>query len=362
MDTARGNPESNILGSGLTETQLTEAITSSGYPLQTVVAQLLRSKFFIQEEWAFADATTSTVRALDLFAECRYVTESNHYRVRPTLNLLVECKQSESPYVFFQSVPHWLSQFPLIAGMHSDELKITTDDDRSTWSFGVIGALDLQDDPFLKMRPTSATFSKCVRQGKKTDLSGADPYNSLVMPLIGALSDFRKRCAPPETAVFFDTRIVLGVGVLDAPMVIADVTEGGVRLIMTPWVRLVRNVPELRPSHFRNHMGESLAIDIVHKDFFARYLADHVQPFMRRFQERAEKHDRELAEGVAFATGMGRNSWTRVEERLRPIGVAAPTPPIRVHRGLKGLSQSVGLLQQHASTTLRNLWHRARLL
>ena len=99
MDHAPNNPTSNQLGPGLTEDQVRTAVERSGYPLQTIVGNLLRSKpdtkeekFCVQEEWSFVDPETNELRTIDLRAELRLHSWDIEPRVRAHLNLLIECK------------------------------------------------------------------------------------------------------------------------------------------------------------------------------------------------------------------------------------------------------------------------------
>src|SRR5687768_6095163 len=97
-----GNPPSNRLQAGVTADDVGDAIHRSGYPVQTAVAvDLTQSGFAITEEWGFTDES-GTKRTLDLLAErFDWVDRPNAYRIRPSLDLLVECKQREMPYIFF---------------------------------------------------------------------------------------------------------------------------------------------------------------------------------------------------------------------------------------------------------------------
>ena len=95
------NPTTNVLGGGVTEEKLNIAVLKSGYPLQTRVAIALKDNFFVQEEWSFIDNQTDEVRTIDLLAEKHLFDKQQKVRVRPILNLIIECKQSELPYIFF---------------------------------------------------------------------------------------------------------------------------------------------------------------------------------------------------------------------------------------------------------------------
>lgn len=149
MESANDNPPSNGLRDGTTEDQLADAIRRSGYPVQTAVGHLLRSAtpgqpegFIVQEEWCFVDARTNELRNLDLRADLRLHEWNPQPRVRPMLTLLIECKQSELPYVFFESGggirPH---DFPRVSGLRSANIVITSDDNPSSWTLPVATVL-----------------------------------------------------------------------------------------------------------------------------------------------------------------------------------------------------------------------------
>lgn len=204
MKSAASNPPENQLHAGLTEDMLRDAVTASGYPLQTLVAaKLLDFGFQISEEWVFVDDRSGQPRTLDLHASRRlYDRSQGQERVRPQLALVVECKRSDMPYVFFASStrPGRGGQAVSVAGLKTTGITISTDDDRSTWTFSVIQALGLADHPFVADPPCVAlSFSKAARRGKCLELSGSDPYHSLVLPLTKALGGYAARIAPPAT-------------------------------------------------------------------------------------------------------------------------------------------------------------------
>src|SRR5207249_223500 len=88
-------------------------------------------------------------------------------RVRPELNILVECKQSQLPYVFFDTGPqmHRHGDFPMISGLARDTIVVSSDDDASTWTEPIIHALGLSDHKFQSPPRVCHTLSKCVRKG-----------------------------------------------------------------------------------------------------------------------------------------------------------------------------------------------------
>lgn len=312
------NPESNRLKAGLTEEVLTDAIEKSGYPLQSTVFELLESDFHVQQEWGFRDRITGEMRSCDLMAMKELdAPPAKASRIRTSLTVLIECKQSDLPYVFFSSTRSpWRLTLPQVTGLRQEEVKISTDDSLSTWTYSVMRALELSGEPFMS-RDGFSIMSKCARKGPKLELSGTDAYNGIVMPLASAANHFSASSAPKDTFHWFEAHLLCVVAVLDAPMIEAKTTSAGTELTFTPWCRLFRHEPE-DPGTFMGHTGKTLAIDVVHKDFFREYLTEHLVPFGRTFSERAVRHHEVLATGKAFASGMNANDSSRLCERLQP--------------------------------------------
>ncbi len=311
------NPLANRLGSGLTEEMLRSAVEESGYPLQTFVGNVLRDSYSVDEEWAYIDRDSGEVRTMDMHAWKFLFDWNNQPRVRPTVNLLIECKQSDLPYVFFKSdSPQFVFDHPVICGLGHSGIEIATDDSGSTWVLPVINALGLHDHDFQRAPRFSKTFSKCVRKGAKVELSGTDAYSHLILPLVKALSHFRTDSKPPDTAVYFDAHTCIGLGVLDAPMVIATSDKTGTALEFSPWVRIARHDYEGEEGKPNRH--HYWVIDIVHKDFLRTYVDSALGPFVNDFGERVLRHTQEIATGRGFASGMEADSWNGLDERLKP--------------------------------------------
>src|SRR5262245_32111796 len=117
MKQADNNPSANSLAPGVDEAALATAIAKSGYPLNIVVAARLRQDFHVQEEWAYVDSNSGDLRSLDLLAgRDLWDRAQKQPRVRPVLNLLVECKQAQLPLVFFLSEGRpFLYEFPYLS-------------------------------------------------------------------------------------------------------------------------------------------------------------------------------------------------------------------------------------------------------
>ena len=321
MDQTSDNPVTNILEAGISETDLKSAIERSGYPLQTVIGNALRSEFRVQDEWSYIDRDTHDLRTIDILAQKPlYPYDNSNPRIRPSVNLLIECKQSELPFIFFLTPEKpFVPQFPMIAGLGHDSFQITSDDDPSSWEFDAIRILGLEEHRFITNPPYCYTLSKCTRAGKNIELSGNETYNSLVLPIIKSLHHFKVLETPPTTAMYYDAHLTLGIAILDAPMIGVHVLEKSNQLTLLPWVRVVRLESSEEASWWTK--SNFSVVDFLHKDFFQTYITQHAVPYANDFAALAIKHQQILASGKAFAAGMEKNSWDDIEARLQPRAI-----------------------------------------
>ncbi|MFF9900515.1 hypothetical protein [Streptomyces longispororuber] len=306
------------LRAGLTLDALQEAVEKSGYPLQSTIFQLLERDFRVQQEWGFRDRISGEMRSIDLVA----IRELQHAppqesRIRPTLAVMIECKQSDLPYVFFSTSPApWKLDLPVICGLGIADVAVTTDDNPSTWHFSAAEALDLTSHAFHNAEGFSIV-SKCARKGSRLELSGTEAYSGIVMPLISAATHFIEASRPPETAHWFDAYLVCAVAVVDAPMVVAKNSSTGVELEARPWCRLFRHEPKNR-GEFLGEVGRHLAVDVIHKDFVAEYFNGHLLPFAEHFREGTLRNHEVLATGEGFIEGHQFNPSEGLRDFLKP--------------------------------------------
>lgn len=306
------NPDGNKLCAGISEEDVVSAVEHSGYPLQMIAADLLRPRYRVQDEWSFVDEQTGDSRTIDLFAE-QVLTEpeirraelSNKlvlHRVSPVVDLLVECKKSQFPYVFFL-VPKrtpWLN-YPRICGLPTTTLGIDmvgngpvrqlndgTSVELRLSRLDLLSALDLRSHAFVTQPDCCFTFTKCIRGKAKIECSGSEPYQSLTLPLTKAVDYFCNSHRPKKNDTSFWFRAVFGIGLLDAPMIGIELDNGAEKPLLLPWVRVLRHHPV---------RGQISAIDIVHKDFFQSFLRRHLSPYARQLHNRVIKHADVIAEG-----------------------------------------------------------------
>lgn len=314
MRVSKDNPSRNTLPPGITESGFADAIDASGYPLQGEVAHRLLKQFHVAEEWGFVDADTKEHRSLDIFAFRWLVERTNTARIRPRGALLVECKRSRHPYVFFQStgaVPP--PDFPRIRGFSRPRLRLFASSGASFMEVSFANALGLRSHAFIANGPSvCATFARATPDAKKVELSGADPFNSLILPLTKALdyAESRIPLAESQQATLYPM-LHLAVSVLDAPMALVESPDKTRDPIFTPWVRVVR-----QEAPREKDLGGPRwnVVDVVHSDFLEHYVEGHVLPFLADFAARVEQTGDALVRDAHVAN---LENWTWDEIRPR---------------------------------------------
>ena len=291
MKSSSSNPTGNILPSDFPEDQIESAVARSGYPLQTLVAvELEKHKFnFISEEWSYIDRGSNGKRALDLYAYKKLSPDTNDSELPYRgLVLLIECKRSNAPFVFFKSATQEeFEDFPMIVGMRSDVVEVNEERNNTMWSLYVPTAkvFGLTDHPFAASEPLVCnTFTKASRKGKELELSGSEPFNGIILPLVSALNHLY-HSRKTQQGQKINPQLALAICVVDAPMVVADATQPDNDLSLTPWIRVTRqevaNDKEDRYRDFRHYF-----IDVVHADYLNEYLTQHLIPFSEFFSQK----------------------------------------------------------------------------
>jgi hypothetical protein len=201
MNQHPANPSSNILSNAISDADVLAAVKHSGYPLQMIISRYLREALGdvnqVKEEWGYLDQDSNQTRTLDILTEKPLydIHDNSHPRIRPALTLLVECKQSELPYIFFLSESsHWLPYFPMFCGLFGDAVRVKENFNsglgkliKTPVTTSIPNGLGFDRHDFIVQPPAwSLTLSKCVRKSKDIVLSGSDSYLSVVLPLLKA--------------------------------------------------------------------------------------------------------------------------------------------------------------------------------
>lgn len=318
------NPNTNALPAGVSEEQLLDAVRKSGFPLQNRVQDVLRKGFpIVEPEWSYVDSDTSILRALDILAQNPLYDYSSHKRIRPWLSLLVECKQSELPYVFFKGpTPSNNSGFPRIAGLSSRDIQLVADDSLSTLTMPLLDALGVDEpQPVSSTLVYTSNLTKAVRKGKGFELTSQETFNEIVLPLVKSMRYFEETRRPRSTYYYYDAHILLGVCVLNAPMVSIEAPSDGPKLSLVPWVRVIRQEADLNRSEVRpwSDGSEIYAIDLVHEEFLESYLNQYVVPLADSLKNKFINHSEEIAEGHGHVSHLFVKSGTELLSELHPV-------------------------------------------
>lgn len=323
-----------------------KAIEASGYPLQSLAADIIldvlnssERRCFVQEEWSFIDSELDIVRQLDSLISCdlpipdiedRPSTDPTSY-LRFTGQMLVECKQSDLPIVFFlrETDP---GNYPHLAGLPHSELKVLVTNDRDeTDGFALLDsaikanmstatAVGLHNLPFYRLLPTAIAMAKGRRKGSGLELSGDEVFRGLSIPLSKALQHFMQITRPSESRNSHHIRVVFPVAVLRAPIVGVKMSGGKPVMTALPWVRVVLSEPRIEDTWER--FSQPISFDVVHIDMLKEY-AVHALTATEEIARRMKRLASPIITGFAIChtpdSSQSSNASAGFEDILEPF-------------------------------------------
>jgi hypothetical protein len=317
VDQHPDNPAENTLGAGVSDEDLLQAIEASGYSLQSVAVDVILQALeeyadpreatapypalptHAQEEWSYVDSDSGDVRHIDAFISTDVTPPPlRSYAAVPSqptdflryhLDFLIECKQSDLPYIFFLRKCD-AGDVPRLLGLPHESLRVHEGHcEGPTSIYSVHRALGLTTIPFAGEPLTAISMSRASRRGKKLELSGEESFRSITLPLIKALAYYGELAAPTgEGRLHYDVRLAIPLVVLRAPMVGVHLIDGQPHMKAHPWVRLVRIDPDPGKAWY-GKFSQSAAIDVVHVGYLPTYMrharetAVNVTNLMSRF-------------------------------------------------------------------------------
>ncbi|GAA1026731.1 hypothetical protein GCM10009557_05470 [Virgisporangium ochraceum] len=336
------------LEAGVTEEDLRTAITQSGFPLQAAVADVIESAIkavsepdaapVIQEEWAYLDRESGQIRAIDIFAEVPFSSRPSipdgERPLFPCLNLLVECKQSYLPFVFFLRgrAPGLSGTFPEIVGPESNDIDLyRIGSDRKSvigpFTISVQDALRVWSEDFFDLpAPYAVSISKTARRGSKLELTGEEAYKSITLPLLKAADYLHTACAYSEDSPAVRFGMIVSLAVIRAPMIGVHNENGEETIGQLPWVRAYRLEPGKAGS---GHVASNATIrffDVVHESFLPEYL-EKLLAAASTISRRAETMRNVIIDGRCVSAG------DQTFELFEPIPRDAKLPPGRQGSG-----------------------------
>lgn len=296
-----------IFPGGITGEMLVRAIQDSGHPTQykaaNKITSLLRAtqlQYEVQEEWSFVDSDTDTVRQLDLVATVDLgrndpANDKTYNKcddfVSCYADFLIECKRSELPLVF--SLRKQWSTTPEIWGLPHDQVVCSSRSGIDTYirTEGAIGAYEMQ-----KGQHVAVSVSKVMRKGKAVELSGADIFRNLTLPVMKAVDNYKELTRGGPDHRFHRIHFIYPVVIVDAPMVGFTLDEGQPVLDELKCVRLALTEPGDEWHLSMNNRRR--AIDFIALDYVEEYFASAITR-SREFGRRTHAFAQQIVTGRA---------------------------------------------------------------
>lgn len=306
MKSTGDNPAGNVLPSGMTEGLLLDAVNASGFPLQVAISRRLNAitgypAVEVFEEWTFVDSDEGKQRALDMVFEMRLPFDFVDLAY-PSVALLIECKASKQPFVFFEAPPPYdlteLRSYPRIVGLRHGRVKLHVETGFPPYVTIVPQQLVAVKDIALPLSPAAHAhmYTKVIPDSKKFSASAAEAYNSIVLPLTKAVRHYERIKEPAQEHDHYQAIAVFPVAVINGPILYSSLDGSG--LVLAPWIRLSKH--ELFESAVPVYRDSLMTIDFVHAEFFERYLTEFILPFADEYARRVKRQASILAAGEGY--------------------------------------------------------------
>ncbi|MEV0360636.1 hypothetical protein AB0H71_31725 [Nocardia sp. NPDC050697] len=336
-------PAHATLLSGLSRRDVEVAIARSGYPFQAVVADRLSSAisrntkvsgfFGAHEEWSYTDSDSGQARTVDILVSTSLGTSEKPGGPlsHPSLQLLVECKQSELPFTFFLQRQTRTDSIDLHIPEARSSIMVLVPSDatkpqapRLMQVRDVFGALDFRF--FNCPVPHAFSVSK-IKRSPKPEVTGEEAHRSLTLPLMKA-ADHLDSLAMKDHNTRGPVSIIICLVVVRAPMVGVWVKNGEPQLSSMPWYRVLHHQPFGAIDKFGQKI-RTRYYDVVHEEYLDQYISIMMHA-LNSLADRIHIHDNELRTGIGMG-GDGEKPW----ETLRPVppgefaeGISVPIGPM----------------------------------
>jgi hypothetical protein len=294
--------------------EILKILKTSGYPLeQEVASSLQKIEWSPVLNYAYTDVETDSSREIDVLCE-RSFWEIRHnqslkakqeqvqhkkwvtieQKVRVNAELLVECKKTKSPLVFFCREKQAYDFFPsqsdnLIqwSGVRS-EIVVKPINELSVHSYSIgqflrFGILS----HYSKAKEVSSQFCKIHKEGKKFKADHGEIYQSFVVPLVKAV-EWQKRLHPYRGTPYQDLFLYY-------PIIVAE----GTLLKVNPECNEIAetNHVELLRRYYSGKVTGCYRIDVVSKDYFSDFVEKIVTPSIIQIDEEVGKKENHIIKG-----------------------------------------------------------------
>lgn len=182
-----------------TEAQILSALDSSGYLFEQAVATKLSDLgFHVETSYAFQDHEQEKSREIDVRA-IRQIAVNEAAKLQFFVELLVECKDFDSPLVFLERPKNTRELSPMDPKEYVFPFRVMKKriDANSFQEVPAFAHLQLRDHHYYLREQRKATqFSKIVRKGSDWVANHEGIYDSLVLPLAKLLEVRRADILP----------------------------------------------------------------------------------------------------------------------------------------------------------------------
>ncbi len=256
----------------LTPEQIIESVTNSGYLMEQEVASLLEDEgFVVSTNWAFRDQDQGTSRELDVHAFLMPY-QNREVGTAIAIQLLCECKNSTAPLVFIgrnkskADKHHVPLEYVFPFDDYEKEQPCTEPNQRRVWCDPPWRHLNLSRHHYFYSRDDKAVqFCRICRNGKKIEANHGGVYESLVYPLVKAVTSERtsvinmRKYTKGHVALFFPVVVVKG------PLYYIDSRESHPVATPVPHISLMRNFDseKIKGSFLIDFVTEGSLVDFV---------------------------------------------------------------------------------------------------
>lgn len=316
-------PLADHLPAEMGEDALREAVERTDLALKVTIADLLRKgRFWVEEDWTWADPRTGAERALDLVAASGGEWhDSDAGSVRLVCCLPTECRQSQGPYLGLPAAtPPPLNFHPPMTQQY--RIDLYSDDNKRYRSVNTLDLLGLKSHPYLTEPPVMYSLCHARLHDDRIEVTSEDTVSSLLHPLAQGSRRYREYWQAIEMGrdKAHVVRLIFPLVVVSAPLLALHGGESSSEFEPVPWMRVLRR-QTVGGSDAQDRLGVGLdAIDVITAEYLRTYVNEHLAPFVEAFSAAFAQIQDFALEGCATLPGLkkGEPLPEDARDRLRP--------------------------------------------
>ena len=262
--------------------QILSALDGSGFIFEQEIATVLENNgFHVETSWPYLDQDTKKSREIDLKATRRFLISEEH-KLQVFVELLVECKDSRSPFVFLERQKNKRE----IQNHHPKEYVFPRNHYRQTisgTSYRNVPAFEhlglSASHYYFKEQYKATQFSKIVRKGNDWIANHEGTYDSVFLPMAKALEARVKSLAGTgKTGEWRTAWLLFPVVVLRDGLMTLRIADGKRNLSERGRVTFARSMDSdvLKGDYLIDFVTSHYLQDYLHSDVgsFAKTVAD----------------------------------------------------------------------------------------